>query len=260
MKLLRKSLLGLCVLLLMAAALLWFLPARLVMPRVEPHLHGLRLQQVQGSVWNGRAGEVVTARGDVLGQVQWRISRLAMLGQLQLQLHFDGPQLRFSGAMQRLPGDRIALHDVDVHGELSTLDVPMSPSGRPRGELQVSADQVVLQGGWPLQLRAHAHWRHAVMRTPHGDVSLGQLDAQAQAENGLVQAHVRDDGNGPLHVDGQLQLSPLGWRLDATLRPRQTDLALQRWLIGLGPASADGSVHIHRNGGLAAIPPAQPPK
>ena len=259
MKHLRKSLLGLCVLLLMAVALLWFLPARLAMPWVEPHLHGLRLQKVQGSVWNGRAAEVVTAQGDALGQLQWRLSRLALLGQLQLQLRFDGPQLQFSGTVQRLPGDRIALHDVDVHGELAALDVPMSPVGQPLGELQVTADQVVLQGGWPLQLRAQGHWRHAVMRTSHGDVSLGGLDAQAQAENGWIQARLRDEGNGPLHVDGQLQLSPLGWRLDAALRPRQTDPALQRWLISLGPASADGSVHIHRNGGLVAIMPAQPP-
>lgn len=257
----RKSLFGLGALLLTAAVLLWFLPARWIMPWVEPQLHGLRLQQVQGSVWNGRAAEVLTAQGDILGQLQWRLSRLALLGQLQLQLRFDGPQLQFSGTMQRLPGDRIALHDANIHGELSALDrVPMPPWGQPRGELQVTADQAVLQSGWPLQLRAQAHWRHAVVRTPRGDVTLGELDVQARAENGVIQAQLRDDGNGPLHVDGQLQLSPLGWRLDATLRPRQTDPSLRHWLTSLGPASADGSVSVHRSGGLATSPLAPPPK
>jgi general secretion pathway protein N len=257
----RKSLFGLAVLLLTAAVLLWFLPARWAMPWVEPQLHGLRLQQVQGSVWNGRAAEVVTAQGDVLGQLHWRLSRLALLGQLQLQLHFDGPQLQFSGTVQRLPGDRIALHGVDIHGELPTLDrIPMSPWGQPRGELQVTADQAMLQSGWPLQLHAQAHWRHAVLHTPRGEVVLGELEMQARAENGVIRAQLRDDGNGPLRVDGQLQLSPLGWRLDATLQPRQTDPLLRHWLASLGPASSDGSVPIHRSGGLATPSLAPPPK
>ena len=257
----RKTLLGLGALLLTAAVLLWLLPARWVMPWVEPQLHGLRLQQVQGSVWDGRAAEVVAADGHVLGQLQWQLSRRALLGQLQLLLSFHGPQLVFSGAMERLPGDRIALHEASMHVALAALDRPMtSPWGQPRGELQLTVDQAVLQGGWPLQLRAQLQWRHAVMRTSQGDVALGELQWQAQAQGGVIQAQVRDDGNGPLHVDGKLQLSPLGWRLDATLRPRQTDPSLRHWLTGLGPASADGSVHIQRSGGLAAIPLAPQPK
>ena len=257
----RKTLLGLGALLLTAAVLLWLLPARWVMPWVEPQLHGLRLQQVQGSVWDGRAAEVVAADGHVLGQLQWQLSRRALLGQLQLLLSFHGPQLVFSGAMELLPGDRIALHEASMHVALAALDRPMtSPWGQPRGELQLTVDQAVLQGGWPLQLRAQLQWRHAVMRTSQGDVALGELQWQAQAQGGVIQAQVRDDGNGPLHVDGKLQLSPLGWRLDATLRPRQTDPSLRHWLTGLGPASADGSVHIQRSGGLAAIPLAPQPK
>jgi general secretion pathway protein N len=250
---LRKSLLGLAVLLLIAAVLLWFLPARWVMPWVEPQLHGLRLLQVQGSVWDGRAADVVTADGQVLGRVQWRLSRRALLGRLQLQLSFNGPQGVFSGTMQRLPGDRVAVHDASMLVELATLDLhAASPWGQPRGELQLTVDQALLQGGWPLQLQAHAQWRQAVMRTRQGDATLGELQMHMQAQGGVIQAYMRDDGSGPLQVDGQLQLTPLGWRLDATARPRQTDPSLLHWLAALGPVSADGSVHIHRSGGLAA--------
>ncbi|MFC5438128.1 type II secretion system protein N [Rhodanobacter umsongensis] len=261
MNYLRKSLLGLGVLLLTAAVLLWFLPARWALPWIEPQLHGLRLQQVQGSVWDGRAAEVTAPDGGVLGQLQWRLSRLALLGQLRLQLRFNGPQLHVSGTMARLPGDRIALDDANMRGDLSALHIdPGPPWGQPRGELQLSVDQAVLQGGWPLKLHGQAHWRHAVMHTSRGDVVLGELEMQAQAHGGVIEAQLRDDGNGPLHVDGQWQLSPLGWRLDATLRPRQTDPSLRHWLAGLGPASPDGSVPVHRSGGLAATSLAPPPK
>ncbi len=258
---LRKSLLGLGVLLLALAVLVWFLPARWVMPWVEPQLHGLRLQQVQGLLWEGRVGEVLATDGHALGRLQWQLSRRALLGQLQLQLRFDGPQLVFSGGMQRLPDDRIAVHNASMHAELAALDRRvMSPLGQPRGDLQLIVDHALLQAGWPLQLQAQAQWRHAVMRTPQGDVALGELHGQAQAQDGVIRTQWRDDGSGPVHLDGELQVSPLGWRLDATLRPRQTDPALRHWLAGFGPTSADGSVHIHRSGGLAVTVPVPPTK
>jgi general secretion pathway protein N len=270
LKYLRKYLPGLGLVLLAAVLLLWFLPARWVLPWVEPRLHGLRLQQMQGLLWDGRAGQVVAVDGRVLGRLQWHISRRALLGTLRLRLDFDGPQLAFSGGVQRLPGGQIAWREVNMRAELAALDHYMlghygpdhygkSPLGQPRGELQLTIDRALLQGGWPLQGDAQVQWRHAVMHARGGDVALGDLQWQAQAQDGVIQAQVHDDGKGPLHVDGQMQLSPLGWRLDAILRPLQTDPVLRRWLAGLGPPAADGSVHIQRSSGLAGSVPAPSP-
>ncbi|GAA0887942.1 type II secretion system protein N [Rhodanobacter soli] len=257
MKSLRKCLIGLGTLALAAAVLLWFLPARWAMPWIGPQLHGLRLQQVQGTVWHGRAGEVVAADGQMLGQLQWQLSRRALLGQVRLQLQFEGPRLAFSGGAQRLPDGQIEVSGASVRAELSAwVHGPMSSWGQPRGELQVTIDHALLQGGWPMQLQAQAQWPQALMHTHDGDVALGALQAQASAQGGVIRAQLHDDGHGPLHVDGKLQLSPLGWRLDATLRARQTGPALRRWLATLGPPAADGSVHIQRRGGLAGSAPA----
>lgn len=257
MKSLRKCLIGLGMLTLAAAVLLWFLPARWAMPWIGPQLHGLRLQQVQGTVWHGRAGEVVAADGQALGQLQWQLSRRALLGQMRLQLQFEGPRLAFSGGAQRLPDGQIEVSGASGRAELSAwVHGAMSSWGQPRGELQVTIDQALLQGGWPMQLQAQAQWPQALMRTHDGDVALGTLQAQVSAQGGVIRAQLHDDGHGPLHVDGKLQLSPLGWRLDATLRARQTGPALRRWLATLAPPAADGSVHIQRRGGLAGSAPA----
>ncbi len=260
MKSLRTYLIGLGVV-LAAATLLWFLPARWALPWLAPRLHGLQLQQVQGSVWDGRAGAVTTADGKALGRLRWQLSRRALLGQRRLQLQFEGPQLVFSGSVRRLADGRVEARQANVRVQLAALDrYAASPLGQPRGELQLDIDHALLQGGWPLQLVAQARWPQAVMRTRDGDVALGTLLAQASAQGGVIQAQLHDDGHGPLHADGKLQLSPLGWRLDATLRARQTDPALRRWLATLGPPAADGSVRIERRGGLAGSgsAPAQP--
>lgn len=248
--------LGLGALLLVAALLLWFLPVGWALPWIEPQLHGLRLQQLQGSLWDGRAGQVLTADGHPLGQLQWKLSRWALLGRPQVRLDFHGPQLEFSGEMQRLPEQRVEWRGVNLDAELAAWPVHASlPLGQPRGELQLTVENAILQGGWPLQLQAQMQWRRAVMHTRNGDVALGNLQGQAQSQNGVIRAQWHDDGQGPLQVDGQLQLSPLGWRLDATLRARQTDTALRHWLAGLGRADADGKIHIQHNGGLAGALP-----
>lgn len=256
MRYLRKCLIGLGILVLVAALLVWFLPARWALPWIEPQLHGLRLQQLQGSLWDGQAGQVLAADGRVLGQLRWALSRRALFGQAQAWMEFHGPQLDFSGEMQRLPEQRIAWRRASVHVELAAWAPHANlPLGEPRGELQLTVEHALLQGGWPLQLQAQARWRGAVMHTRDGDVALGDLHGQAQAQEGVIQAQWHDDGHGPLQVDGQLQLSPLGWRLDATLRARQTDPALHHWLTGLGQPDADGDVHIQRSGGLAGTLP-----
>jgi len=257
LKSLRKCLIGLGMLALAAAVLLWFLPARWAVPWIEPQLHGLRLQQMQGTLWHGRADEVVAADGRALGQLQWQLSRRALLGQMRLQWQFEGPQLAFSGGARRLSNGQIEVSSASMRAELAAWGHgAASPWGQPRGELQVTIDHALLQGGWPLQLQAQAQWSHAIMHTHDGDVALGKLQAQASAQGGVILAQLHDDGHGPLHVDGKLQLSPLGWRLDATLRARQTDPVLRRWLARLGQPAADGSVRIQRRGGLAGSAPA----
>jgi general secretion pathway protein N len=256
LKYLRKCLIGLGVLVLAAALLLWFLPVRWVLPWIGPQLHGLRLQQVQGLLWDGQAEQVVTTAGRPLGQLQWKLSRSALFGQVQTQLNLHGSLLDFSGEMRALPDHRVEWHGVNMRAELAALLPPMNlPLGQPRGELQLTVEHALLQGGWPLQLQAQAVWKDAIIHTRNGDVALGDLHGQAQAQEGVVQAQWHDDGRGPLQVEGQLQLSPLGWRLDATLHARHTDPALHHWLAGLGRPDAKGDLHIQRSGGLAGALP-----
>ncbi|WP_426688947.1 type II secretion system protein N [Rhodanobacter ginsengiterrae] len=259
MKSLRISLIAFGALVAIAGTLLWFLPARWILPWLEPRLHGLQLQQVSGSVWDGRADAVVAADAQTLGQLQWQLSRRALLGQPRMRVQFTGPQLAFSGELARLPNGDMQARDAHIHAALATLGGAWNtPWGQPRGELQVAVVHVVLHGGWPMQLDAQATWRDAAVRTTQGDLALGEVRARAQAEQGVIRAQLHDAGGGPLQLAGALQLSPLGWRLDATLRARQTDPALQRWLATLGTPAADGSVHIQRHGGLAGIAPAPP--
>ncbi len=258
MKTLQKCLVALGLLVLVALMLVWFLPARLALLWIAPQLHGVRLQQVGGLLWDGHADQVTTSDGQVLGKLSWQLSRSALLGKAQLQLDFAGPQLNFSGAMRKLPQGRVEWRDVHARMDLSVLDayVAKLPQGRPRGELQLSVEHALLQAGWPLELQANTQWTQASIKTRGSDIALGALQLQAQAQNGVISAQLHDDGHGPLQADGQLQLSPLGWRLEATLLARQTDAALRHWLAQFGRPDSYGTLHIRRSGGMAMGLPA----
>jgi general secretion pathway protein N len=254
LKLLGKILAAVAVLLLAAAVLLWWLPVRWAMPLLQPSLHGLRLQQLGGTLWNGSAGQVLSPTGQALGRVQWQLSRRALFGQAELQIDFEGPQFGLHGHMRQLPAGQSAWSDLRAHVDLAALADPRLhlPLGQPRGELALNAQHALLQGGWPLQLQADWQWRQAAMRTKSGDVALGNLHGQLAAQGGVIHAQWQDDGQGPLRTSGNFELSLLGWRLEAELQPRQDDPALQRWLATLGKPDADGTIHIARSGGMAA--------
>jgi len=249
---LRKALLVIGLLLLAAIMLLWFLPARWVLAWAAPRLHGVQLQQVHGSVWDGRAGAVTLPDGRALGSLQWQLSRRALLGQRRMRLALDGPVLALAGNMRELDGGRTEWSALHGRARLDALGVGATfAGGVPHGELEWQADHLLLQGNWPLQLGGQLRWRDAALDTPQGHVVLGELRLQAHADGGVIEAQLSDAGGGPLDLEGQLQLSPFGWRLDATLQARQTEPALRRWLATLAEPAADGSVHLQRHGGLA---------
>lgn len=253
LKPLKKILAAVAVLLLAATVLLWWLPARWALPLLQPSLHGLRLQQVDGSVWNGRAEQVLAPDGRDLGRLQWQLSHRALLGRVEIQLDFDGPQFDFHGQLRKLSAAQVVWSGVQARVNFSTLADPRLrlPLGQPQGEFDLGVGHALLQGGWPLEMQAGLQWRQAALRTPDGEVSLGDLHGQASAQNGVIHAQWQDDGQGPLRTTGELQLSPLGWRLTAELQPRHDDPILRHWLAALGKPGADGTVHVERHGGLA---------
>jgi general secretion pathway protein N len=254
LKILKKILAALAVLLLAVGLVLCWLPARWALPLLQPSLHGLRLQEVGGTLWDGHAGRVVSPQGRVLGRVQWQLSRRALFGQVDARIDFAAPQFGIGARMRKLPAGQVDVSNLQAHAELSALTDPRLrwPMGQPRGEFVLDAPHALLQGGWPLQMDADWQWRQAVMHMKNRDVALGDLHGRLAAQGGVIHAQWQDDGQGPLRTIGHLDLSLLGWRLDAELQPRGDDPALQRWADALGKPDADGAIHIARSGGLAA--------
>ncbi|HEV2623412.1 MAG TPA: type II secretion system protein N [Frateuria sp.] len=249
----RIAWLAIALLLSCVVLLVLFLPARWALPFVQARLRGLSLGQVHGTVWDGAAEQVHGRDGRPLGRLQWRLARSALWGRLDLQLDFAATALTARGHLQRDAQGRLLWTDVAVQAGLAAWTPRLdSPLGEPQGTLALRLRRAVLQADWPVELEGDAHWADAAMQVRAGSVVLGNLETNLVAANGVMHGRLGDDGHGPLHVEGQWQASPLGWRLDALLQPRTGDKALRNWLAHLGPPDPDGSVRLRRRGGLAA--------
>jgi len=259
LKVWRTAITGLLALLAIVFALLWFLPARWALPWLNARMNGVPLQNVSGSVWDGRAGQVLSARGENLGALQWQLSRRALLGDNRLHVELHGPRVDFSGNMAGRQATEATWTDVQMRIDLDLLGAgPLLLGGLPRGSLRATARSIELRGGWPWMLDAQLQWQDAVLRTTRENLPLGNLQAQLRASNGVIEGRLQDDGQGPLRIDGQLQLSPLARRFTAEAATRGRQPALQHWLSSYGETDAEGVTHIHYSGGLAAAMPEKP--
>lgn len=256
MKSLRIVLAGVAGLLLVLALLTWFLPARWAVAALGPRLHGLRLEQVGGSLWNGRAGRVLDAAGGELGRVQWTLSRRALLGDVRLHLAAQRPGMAFSGDMHRRSAGAADWSDVQLQADAARLgDLPGLDVRGLHGRLNVHIVHARMQGVWPMELEAAAQWHDGAVDEGGTRLALGDFHLHAQGEGGVIRLEMGDDGHGPLQAQGWASLSPLGWRYAAILQPRTNDPALRQWLAGFGKPAPDGTLHLHGSGGLARFTP-----
>lgn len=252
LKWLRRVALIVVVLLLAAGLLYWFLPASVAVPLAASRARGLVLEDLSGTLWEGRAGRVVGGGGRELGSATWRLGRDAILGRIHLDIHLEGRAGRFDGHMERTEPDRMSWTGVDFRLDAAAVTGPtLPPELVPMGVVEGTLPRVDLQGNWPVALDGDIRWRAAAVRTPEGYVALGGLALKVASVGGVLRASLADDGRGSLAVAASLAASPLGWRMDGKLVPRVADTALSHLIARFGPVGRDGSVNLQRKAGLA---------
>jgi general secretion pathway protein N len=245
---------GLVVVLLALAAGLfyWFMPAGVATSLLARRAHGIVLDDVSGTVWNGRAGKVTTIDGRELGALTWHLGRDAILGRTHLDLNLDGRAGRFQGHLERPDADHMIWTGIDFRLDAEALSGPSLPAELiPVGVIEGKVPRAELQGNWPVALDADVLWRAAAVKTPEGHITLGSIALKAGSQAGILRATLADDGQGSLVVQVALAASPLGWRLDGKLVPRNEDTALSHLIARFGPLGRDGAVNLQRKAGLA---------
>jgi general secretion pathway protein N len=257
MRALRVVLAILVVLLVAAAVVAWTMPAQFAWRLVAARLPVLQLQGVEGSVWHGSAAAASVA-GQPLGRLQWTLAALPLLrGDLHAATELAGASLHAHGTVVRHRDGAIDIRDAHVEAPAAPLQQALSLGGvQPLGTISADIADARIRNAWFEALDATVHWRDAGVvgsaQARFGAINaVFSLDAQRR-----VHGEIRDDGKGPLAVDGRFDAEPDGYTLTARLAARDAqDWQTQEALQYLGQRQSDGSVLLRAEGHLLLATP-----
>jgi general secretion pathway protein N len=209
---------------LLCAALLVTAPATLLDARLGALSEGhLRLANATGTIWNG-SGEVVLLPAGAREPLRWQLQAWPLLrGEIRGAIGSD-PDAAPTGTVVYAK-DHLELRGLNVALPVESI-VPLITAARIAlaGTLVLQLNHLVWQGN-ALEGQVALQWRNASVPGPRVDsrIALGEVRIDLGGSGAELAGPVRNSG-GDVDIVGQLALSAAGAaKLDATLRPRDTD-------------------------------------
>lgn len=218
---------------------------------------GFEAPTLSGSIWRGSAPGIAW-RGARLGDLSWSISPWTLLtGGVGGTLDLARPDGSLRTTYRASFGGEISLEDFQASLPVELLS--SLPVGMPRGwhgRVSARLEQLVLSGGWPVELRGSLDM-DGMIAPPPRSISIGSYSVvipdprASDAKAGELTAQVTDK-EGPFSFDGRFTLArDRSFLLEGTLAPRgTTPPALVRSLELLGPADASGRRPVSVSGTL----------
>ncbi len=236
-------------LLVLAALLLWLAPASLAYRYVADRLGPVRLDDVSGSVWDGRARQLV-AFGVALGPLAWRVSPWSVLSNRpQGELVLDGDEIEARARFLREAGT-ITLREVDARFPAVLLGPALDiPALKLTGTVALRASEAVLVDGLLTRAEGLADWRDVGVSGAAQARLPGVRVQFATASDGWIAAEITDLG-GPLAIAGSVKLRDGRYISETTFELREPNAQIAEALAWVGQRTPSGGSHLRIEGQL----------
>lgn len=241
MRIVLRLVLVLVLLALLLAAAAWYMPASLAYRLFGAPEASVQLRELEGTVRQGRAGQVLV-NGFPVGALAWTLDWRALLrrtvsGDWQLTSaawQASGHALRRPDGSIEVDGLRMELPALLLK---TVLDVPALNFV---GTLRLELDRLRLHGLIVEEAQGRARWDDAGV-TGEVQARFGPLHAHfGTTAPGHLVGEVEDEG-GPLAVDGQFDLVGVNYHAEAILSARDPAHPIAQALYYIGQAMPDGS-------------------
>jgi general secretion pathway protein N len=230
--------LGLCAFIVFA---LVTLPAGVVLSRLSSN--GIATGGVSGTIWNGRA-QVLQVRGAHIGGVEWKLQLLPLFTG---RIGADVKVTRIDGfATTELSAGltgTVRLKNLTASLPLSALPPNASPGGW-AGTLNGRFAELTMENGWPTSVDGTLDLMDLTgpARNPSKAGSYRVMFDPAASNAEVLKGDIEDSGDGPLQVNGTIELRPdRSYKIDALIAARPSaPRNLVQALEFLGPPDAQG--------------------
>ncbi len=249
----QRLIFALLILLAVTAGVIAAFPARWAWAWFGPELAALRVEGIEGRVWEGRALRVWVGE-EFLGRLDWTLSPWSLLrGAPELKMRLSGGPATVSAHLVRASHDRLRLPRLHLtlpaRFAEPALDLPALVL---LGAIEIDLEDLELSRFGLERARGRLAWRNAAV-SGAAEAELGDLFGELEAPAlGRVDARLRD-GGGPLAMEGFFELRGLVYRGEVRLAARAGDPRVAEALRYAGEPQADGSVLYRVEG--TVIPP-----
>lgn len=215
------------------------LPARVVLPWLDvPE----GFNQVQGTVWSGRAQWRQPGQSPIRLEWRWRGGR-------NWRWQAEGVDTHLEGGWQPVSA---GLSLTDIEGRLGLERVDLDywlVNARPRGYLDVAIDRAQLVEGQVPEIAGRVTWREARLEGAVHE-SLGEIGVDLVHENGNQSIRVESLRPASVQVRGRIELDAERYQVDLWLRASSDRPDLVSQLSRMGEMQPDGQVRIQLRGML----------
>jgi len=170
---------------------------------------GIYAGGVSGTIWNGRA-QVLQIQGVNVGGVEWKLHALPLL---TAHANMDVKVTRIDGFAQTKlsvgPGGTMNFKSLSASLPLSALPPNVIPGGW-AGTLNGRFRELTLDDGWPTQVDGTLDVMDLTgpARNPSKAGNYRIIFDPAASTAEVLKGAISDAGDGPLQLDGTLQLKP----------------------------------------------------
>jgi general secretion pathway protein N len=241
MRVVLRLLLVLVLLALLLAAAAWYMPASFAYRMFGRDDASVQLREIEGTVREGRAGQVLV-NGFPVGALEWALDSRALLRRtVSAQWQLSSAAWQASGHGTRRPDGSVEIDGLRMELPAlllkTVLDVPALGFV---GTLRLELDRLRLRGLVIEEARGRARWDDAGV-TGEVQARFGPLQAHfGTTAPGHLVGEVEDEG-GPLLVDGQFDLVGVNYHAEAILTARDPAHPIAQALYYIGQAMPDGS-------------------
>ena len=230
------------------------LPAK-VIPYFIPENSGVSVANLNGSLWDGQAGQIAYQREYIFNNVQWSIDWFALLSlSVKLNLSFDNGKNAMSGKGAILAGfSGVSVKDVvldttaDEILRLSKQRVPAKISGPVSLVIREASQGAPFCG----ELDAQLNWQNAVVVSDFGSVKLNNPIVDLHCKNGEVIAELTQDSEEIISHATVILKADNFYQLNGSVKGKdKLDPNIKQTLGWIGPKSADGSTSFNFSGRL----------
>ncbi len=233
-------------LLLFAVFMVARMPAQFALQYMPPQ-SPVALQGVSGTVWHGKAQNIVY-QGSSLGALEWKVHPLSLLlAKLNTDFTLKGDGITAVGNASVNKEQDIDLENLRILADAEAI--PLPPSAQlvtPAGKVNANFDAIEVRGGKVMSAEGTVKWKPARITAP-AEYDLGELNLKVSGKDGRLKG-ILSSKNSPLNTNGSLNLEPNGMlKTNIKLSPHAgTPPELRDMLPMAGRQAADGSVTIRQ--------------